>query len=90
MRTQLQIQNLTSEEAIWIIRRSLSRLMDIRIDEFNLENHKISVTYSLPEVLEKIKIELRRIGYPIQSDTDRKAKKNLSFDGHNYEDFKYS
>lgn len=65
MRANLKIQNLEKDENVKVIKRNLSRIMDIEIAYVDPKRHEVSVIYPLPEVLELVKKELNCIGYPV-------------------------
>ena len=62
-----QIKNLNCEEEKRIVIRNLSRIMDIRIIDIDIENGRIFFVYTTPIALYKVKQELLRIGHPIES-----------------------
>ncbi len=89
MRTLLKIQNLRSDEAKLVIARSLSRILDIKIVEIDIEKKVISIVYDSPEVLGKIKRELLSIGYPSIQNTIKTLRSSASQGGSHIEDFSY-
>ena len=67
MTTLIKIEQLNSEEGKNIITRNLSRILDLRILEIDIINKTISLVYNNPFVLDKVKKELGRVGYPFQN-----------------------
>ena len=65
MRALATLQNLKSDECKYTIIRNLHRILDIRIIDIDVENGRILFLYATPLALQKVKQELRRIGYPI-------------------------
>ncbi|MBT8300039.1 MAG: hypothetical protein HKP42_06515 [Maribacter sp.] len=59
------IENLDSNRCKHIIVRNLSKIMDIRILEINLDKRTLSFKYDSIAAIEKVKRELWRIGYPL-------------------------
>ncbi len=65
MKATAKINNLTSLDSKHIIVRNLSRILDIRIMDIDLESRTVSLVYDSRLAFEKAKNELRRIGFPI-------------------------
>ena len=65
MKATVKIKDLKYSEGKHMIVRNLSRIMDIRILDINVESRTISLIYDSDLAFEKVKSELRRIGYPI-------------------------
>ena len=65
MKAIAQIEKLNSDICKKIIRRNLSRIMDIRILDIDLEKKTLSFVYESITAIEKVKRELWRIGYPL-------------------------
>ncbi len=59
------IEKLNSDRGKHIIVRNLSRIMDIRILDIDLENKTVSFVYDNSIAIDKVKQELYRIGYPL-------------------------
>jgi len=65
MKAVAQIEKLNSDLCKKTVRRNLSRIMDIRILDIDLENKTLSFVYDSIAAIEKVKRELWRIGYPL-------------------------
>ena len=65
MKAIAQIEKLNSDRCKHIIIRNLSRIMDIRILDIDLEKKTISFVYESVVAIDKVKRELWRIGYPL-------------------------
>jgi len=65
MKATAKINNLTSLEGKHIIVRNLSRILDIRIMDIDVESRTVTLVYDSILAFEKAKNELRRIGFPI-------------------------
>ena len=61
MKAIAQIEKLHSDMCKKTIRRNLSRIMDIRILDIDLENKTLSFVYNGIATIEKVKRELWRI-----------------------------
>ncbi len=66
MKAIAQIEKLDSDMCKKTIRRNLSRIMDIRILDIDLENKTLSFVYNSIAAFDKVKRELRCIGYPLK------------------------
>lgn len=75
MRTIAKLQELTSDSCKHTILRNLSRILDIRVLDIDIENSTISFVYDSARAFEKAKKELWRIGYPISKYTCLESKK---------------
>ncbi len=60
-----QIDKLKSDECRLTIIRNLSRILDMRILDIDLENKTLSFVFDSNGVVKKVKRELRCIGYPL-------------------------
>ncbi len=69
MKATATLNDLKSPEGRHIIVRNLSRILDIRIFDIDLESKTISLVYDSVLALEKAKNELRHIGFPISKCT---------------------
>lgn len=67
MKAVAQIKNLNGKEEKNTVFRNLSRIMDIKIIDADIENGTLFFLYASPLALQKVKQELLRIGYPMQS-----------------------
>lgn len=67
MKAIASIKNLDGHEAKNTVFRNLSRIMDIKIIDVDIENGTLYFLYASPLALQKVKRELLRIGHPIQS-----------------------
>ncbi len=65
MKATAQLNDLKSPESKHIIVRNLSRILDIRILDIDVESRTVSLVYDSILAFEKAKTELRRIGFPI-------------------------
>lgn len=65
MKAIAQIEKLNSDRCKHIIIRNLSRIMDIRILDIDLEKKTLSFVYESIAAIDKVKRELWRIGYPL-------------------------
>lgn len=65
MRAIAKIDDLKSLDEKHIIVRNLSRILDIRILDIDVESRTVSLVYDSILAFEKAKNELRRIGFPI-------------------------
>ena len=77
MKAIAQIEKLNSDICKKIIRRNLSRIMDIRILDIDLEKKTLSFVYESITAIEKVKRELWRIGYPINELTKKDLQNEL-------------
>ncbi len=77
MKAIAQIEKLNSDMCKKIIRRNLSRIMDIRILDIDLEKKTLSFVYESIAAIEKVKRELRCIGYPINELTKKEPQNEL-------------
>ncbi|MBC8766754.1 hypothetical protein MWU78_14245 [Arenibacter sp. F26102] len=66
MKAIAKIGNLISESDKRVILRNLSRIMDIRIINLEVDTGRLIFFYYSPIALEQVKQELWRIGYPIR------------------------
>ncbi len=62
-----QIKNLNGNKDKNIVFRNLSRIMDIKIIDIDIENGTLFFHYASLLALQKVKQELLRIGHPMQS-----------------------
>ncbi len=65
MKATAQLNDLKSLEGKHMIVRNLSRILDIRILDIDMESRTVSLIYDSILAFEKAKNELRRIGFPI-------------------------
>ncbi|MCM4150428.1 hypothetical protein DHD05_02395 [Arenibacter sp. N53] len=66
MKAIAKIGNLISNKDKIVILRNLSRIMDIRIIDLEVDTGRLIFLYYSPIALEQVKQELWRIGYPIR------------------------
>lgn len=67
MKAVAKIKNLQSDNERHIIIRNLSRILDIKVLEIDVVNGRLLFLYASPSAFQKVKQELCRLGYPIQS-----------------------
>ncbi len=67
MKAIANIRNLESEKGKNTILRNLGRILDICIIDIDIDNGLLFFLYANPLAFEKVKQELFRIGYPLQS-----------------------
>lgn len=65
MRAIVKIHELNSAEGKQIIERNLSRILDVRIVEIDVDRRTVSLIYDSILAFENAKNELKRIGFPI-------------------------
>ena len=85
MRALAKLQNLKSDECKRTIIRNLSKILDIRIIDIDVENKMIFFLYESPISFEKVKQELWRIGYPMQNYKCLPSQKSQLFNSSNTE-----
>lgn len=67
MKAVANLRNLHCEEGKKVIVRNLSRILDIRIIDIDVENGMLHFLYIDSIGLHRVKQELSRIGFPVQS-----------------------
>lgn len=67
MKAVAQIKNLNGYEEKNIVLRNLSRIMDIKIIDIDIEKGLLFFLYASPLTFQKVRQELLRIGHPMQS-----------------------
>jgi len=67
MKAIAKIGNLISNNDKMMILRNLSRIMDIRVIDLEVDTGRLIFLYYSPIALEQVKQELWRIGYPIRN-----------------------
>lgn len=77
MRAVAKIENLTSDACKHTIVRNLSRILDIRILDIDIETRTLSFFYQNRSALEKTKRELMNIGFPIIKCIDQEPEKRV-------------
>lgn len=77
MKAIAQIQKLNSDRCKHIIVRNLSRIMDIRILDIDLEKKTLSFVYESIAAIDKVKRELCRIGYPLDQFIEKEPQNEL-------------
>ena len=78
MKAIAQIEKLNSEKSRHTIVRNLSRIMDIRVLDIDLENKTLSFLYDSITAIDKVKQELGRIGYPLNRLVNNELQKEFS------------
>lgn len=66
MRTYATLNNFSAPAGKSTILRNLNRILDIVVLDIDEENSAITFLYTSKSVLEKVKRELKCIGYPIR------------------------
>ncbi len=66
MRAMAELKNIECKEDKHIIVRNLSRIMDIRIVDVDVEKRTIDFLCATTLAFEQVRRELYRIGYPIR------------------------
>lgn len=82
MRATAQLNHLNTPEGKHIIVRNLSRILDIRILDIDLERRTVSLVYDSLLAFEKAKKELGRIGFPIEKCTYQAPSANPVFEDY--------
>jgi len=77
MRAIAKIDDLKSLDEKHIIVRNLSRILDIRILDIDVESRTVSLVYDSKLAFEKAKNELRRIGFPVVNCTYQPPNKRF-------------
>ena len=67
MKALAQIKNLIGNEEKNTVLRNLSRIMDIKIIDIDIEKGLLFFLYASPLTFQKVRQELLRIGHPMQS-----------------------
>lgn len=67
MKAIAKLAHLKSDEDKRIITRNLSRVLNVRILDIDVENQMIFFLYPSPLTFQQVKQELWRIGFPIKS-----------------------
>ncbi|MCM4172359.1 hypothetical protein DHD32_12765 [Arenibacter sp. TNZ] len=79
MRALAQLKNLKTDNCKHTIVRNLSRILDIRILDIDIETRTISFLYQNNSTFEKAKRELYHIGFPITQCTYQEPKRRTDF-----------
>ncbi|MGB5818976.1 MAG: hypothetical protein WBG90_05785 [Saonia sp.] len=79
MRALAKLQYLESEKCKQKITRNLSRIMDIRIIDIDIDSQMIYFLFEGPLAFQKVKKELWRIGYPILKYKCQNGKTHLNY-----------
>ena len=66
MKAIAKLAHLNSDEDKRIITRNLSRVLNVRILDIDVENQMIFFLYANPLTFQQVKQELWRIGFPIK------------------------
>lgn len=82
MKAIAKIEGLKSPEQKHIIVRNLSRILDVKILDIDMESRTLSLVYDTLLAFEKAKNELRRIGFPIGKCTYQPPKKRFVLNNH--------
>ncbi|MBM1106581.1 hypothetical protein JQC67_10565 [Aurantibacter crassamenti] len=65
MKTSATLKNFTSTEGKNIVTRNLNRIMDIVILDMDIENSTITFLHASKAALDRVKKELKCIGFPV-------------------------
>ena len=76
MKALVTLKNLRTDNCRGIVLRNLSRIMDIRIIEVNLQTKKLHFHYQDALAFENVRRELSRIGYPIKNGLSKFKRRN--------------
>jgi|TARA_R100001369_G_C3326719_1_gene169951 hypothetical protein len=79
MRALAQLKNLKTDTCKHTIVRNLSRIMDIRILDIDIETRTLSFLYPNNTAFEKTKRELYHIGFPIRQCVHQKSKQSTDY-----------
>lgn len=82
MRATAQLNDLKSPDEKHIIVRNLSRILDLRILDIDVESRTVSLVYDSILAFEKAKNELRRIGFPIAKCTYQPPSERFMLGDH--------
>lgn len=77
MKAQATLKNMSSTDCSRIILRNLARIMELRVINLDTDTHLLTFLYSDPRVIQKVRQELRRIGFPVCS-LDREKPPTLN------------
>ncbi|CAM4267835.1 hypothetical protein [Zobellia nedashkovskayae] len=75
MKALATLKNLDSNASKDVVVRNLSRILNIRIIDVDIEQGVIGFLYNNQKAFDQVKKELNRIGHPIQSHTNQFSKK---------------
>lgn len=67
MKAMAQLKNLNDNEVKKRVLRNLSRILDIKIIDVDIESKTLYFLYANPIAFQKVREELTRIGHPMQS-----------------------
>ncbi|MCG2459987.1 hypothetical protein K8352_04460 [Flavobacteriaceae bacterium F89] len=73
MKALVTLKNLKCNKGKGKIIRNLSRILDVRIVDINVDNGTMFFVYANVTAFQKVKRELFRIGYPMQTPNYPKA-----------------
>lgn len=66
MQALATLKNLDSDTGKNVIKRNLSRIMDIRILDIDIESGILSFLCSGQKAFDQVKQELKRLGFPVE------------------------
>ncbi len=66
MKAIVYLDNLSSEAARCSILRNLSRIMDIKVVDIDVQKQALSFLCVSKKTIEEVKSELKRIGFPVK------------------------
>ena len=78
MKAIAQIEKLNSDRCKHVIVRNLSRIMDIKILDIDLEKKTLLFVYDSIAAIDKVKRELWRIGYPLDQLIKKEPQNELT------------
>ena len=67
MKARVSIPQLRSENSAHTVIRNLSRILDIKVVDLDVENGYLTFIYETKLAFNKVKNELLRIGYPMRN-----------------------
>ncbi|EAR01755.1 hypothetical protein [Maribacter sp. HTCC2170] len=79
MKATAKIEKLNSDKCKRVIVRNLSRILEIKILEVDPKSNTLSFVYKSVKALNKVKRELRRIGFPIEKSFIKENTPEVSF-----------
>lgn len=78
MQVIAKIKDLNSDKSKQVILRNLSRILDVRVLEVDIDSKTVSLIYDSILAFENAKEEFKRIGFPIVKYFSQSAEKHTS------------